>query len=192
MTFGELFLIAVGLAMDAFAVSLCKGLEMKKFDFGKAVFLGCLFGVFQALMPLLGFYLGRHFVHFIGRFDHWVAFLLLLFVGLKMIRESREEKEESRGGFGLWELLVLAVATSIDALAIGLTFAVLPRVNIHFAAVVIGTVTAVLCIIAVAIGHKSGTKLGSKAEFLGGCILIFLGCKILFEHVHIHFPLHIF
>lgn len=192
MSFWELFLIAAGLAMDAFAVSLCKGFEMKKFDFGKAVFLGCLFGLFQAVMPLIGFYLGRHFVHFIGRFDHWVAFLLLLFVGFKMIRESREEKEDDHKGFDLWELLVLAVATSIDALAIGLTFAVLPHVHINFAASVIGVVTAVLCVAAVAIGHKFGTKLGSKAEFLGGCILIFLGCKILFEHTHIHFPLHIF
>lgn len=181
----ELFLIAVGLAMDAFAVSLCKGLEMKKFDFGKALLLGVLFGVFQAVMPLVGFYLGRHFVHFIGRFDHWAAFLLLLFVGLKMIRESREEKEDSHSGFDLWELLVLAVATSIDALAIGLTFAVLPHIHIHFAAAVIGVVTAVLCVAAVAVGHKSGTKLGSKAEFLGGVILIALGCKILLEHLHI-------
>lgn len=190
MGFGELFLIAVGLSMDAFAVSLCKGLEMKRFDFGKALFLGVLFGLFQAVMPVIGFYLGRHFVHFIGRFDHWVAFLLLLFVGMKMLKESREEKEESHSGFDLWELLVLAVATSIDALAIGLTFAVLPHVNIHFAAVLIGIVTAVLCTAAVAIGHKSGTRLGSKAEVLGGVILILLGLKILFEHLHIHLPFH--
>lgn len=185
MSWFELFLIAVGLSMDAFAVSLCKGLEMKKFDFGKALVLGVLFGVFQAIMPIIGFHLGKHFVHFIGRFDHWVAFLLLLFVGLKMIKESREEKEESHSGFDLWELLVLAVATSIDALAIGLTFAVLPHIHINFAAAVIGIVTAVLCVAAVAIGHKSGTRLGSKAELLGGLILVVLGCKILLEHLHI-------
>lgn len=183
MNYFELFLIAVGLAMDAFAVSLCKGLEMKRFQFSRALFLGGLFGVFQALMPLAGFYLSKNFVQHIEGFDHWIAFLLLVFIGGKMIKEARREEEEKNSGFSLGELLVLAVATSIDALAVGVTFAVLPEIDIRFAALSIGFVTAVLCVLAVGIGHKFGTKIGSKAEYLGGIILIFLGCKILLEHL---------
>lgn len=182
MNYFELFLIAVGLAMDAFAVSLCKGLEMKRFQFSRALFLGGLFGLFQALMPLAGFYLSKNFVQHIEGFDHWIAFLLLVFIGGKMIKEARREEEEN-SGFSLGELLVLAVATSIDALAVGVTFAVLPEIDIRFAALSIGVVTAVLCVLAVGIGHKFGTKIGSKAEYLGGIILILLGCKILLEHL---------
>lgn len=185
MNYFELFLIAVGLAMDAFAVSLCKGLEMKRFQFSRALFLGGLFGLFQALMPLVGFYLSKNFVRYIEGFDHWIAFLLLIFIGGKMIREARREEEEENSGFILGELLVLAVATSIDALAVGVTFAVLPEIDIRFAALSIGGVTAVLCVLAVGIGYKFGTKIGSKAEYLGGIILILLGCKILLEHLGI-------
>lgn len=183
MNYFELFLIAVGLAMDAFAVSLCKGLEMKRFQFSRALFLGGLFGLFQALMPLAGFYLSKNFVQYIEGFDHWIAFLLLVFIGGKMMKEARREEENS--GFSLGELLVLAVATSIDALAVGVTFAVLPKIDIRFAALSIGGVTAVLCVLAVGIGHKFGTKIGSKAEYSGGIILILLGCKILLEHLGI-------
>ena len=190
MSYFELFLIAVGLAMDAFAVSLCKGLELKRFQFSKALFLGGLFGFFQGLMPLVGFYLSKNFVKYIEGLDHWIAFFLLAFIGGKMIREAREEKEgkqeeEKNIGFSLTELLVLAVATSIDALAIGVTFAVLPEIDISFAALSIGGVTAVLCVLAVGIGHKFGTKIGSPAEYSGGIILILLGCKILLEHLGI-------
>ncbi|MDE7012571.1 MAG: manganese efflux pump MntP family protein [Mailhella sp.] len=184
MNYFELFLIAVGLAMDAFAVSLCKGLEMKRFQFSRALFLGGLFGLFQALMPLAGFYLSKNFVQHIEGFDHWIAFLLLLFIGGKMIKEARREEEEN-SGFSLGELLVLAVATSIDALAVGVTFAILPKIDIRFAALSIGGVTVVLCVLAVGIGHKFGTKIGSKAEYSGGIILILLGCKILLEHLGI-------
>lgn len=188
MSYLELFLIAVGLSMDAFAVSLCKGLEMRTFRFKNALLLGFLFGLFQAVMPLLGFYLSKNFVQYMEQFDHWIAFLLLVFIGGKMIREARQHDEntgedEEKTGFQLTELLILAVATSIDALAVGITFAVLSDINIYFACLSIGLVTFVLCIAAACIGHTFGTKLGSSAEYLGGAILILLGCKILAEHL---------
>lgn len=188
MSYLELFLIAVGLSMDAFAVSLCKGLEMKQFQFKYALLLGGLFGLFQAVMPLAGFYLSKNFVQYMERFDHWIAFLLLVFIGGKMIREawqSREIEEEEKKGFQLMELFILAVATSIDALAVGITFAVLSDINIYFSCLSIGFVTMVLCIMATCIGHKFGTKLGTSAEYLGGAILILLGCKILAEHLQL-------
>lgn len=183
MSYFELFLIAVGLSMDAFAVSLCKGLEMKQFQFKNALLLGGLFGLFQALMPLLGFYLSKNFVQYMEQFDHWIAFALLVFIGGKMIKEAWQNKEEEKKGFQLMELLVLAVATSIDALAVGITFAVISDIDIYFSCLSIGLVTMVLCITAVCTGHKFGTKLGSSAEYLGGAILILLGCKILAEHL---------
>lgn len=190
MSYLELFLIAVGLSMDAFAVSLCKGLEMQKFRFKNALLLGGLFGLFQAFMPLLGFYLSKNFVQYMEQFDHWIAFFLLVFIGGKMIKEARQDDEnngengqEKKTGFQLTELLFLAVATSIDALAVGITFAVLSDINIYFACLSIGLVTFVLCIAAACIGHAFGTKLGSSAEYLGGAILILLGCKILAEHL---------
>lgn len=189
MSYVELFLIAVGLSMDAFAVSLCKGLEMKACRFRtvllkKAFLLGGLFGLFQALMPLLGFYLSKNFVQYMEQFDHWIAFCLLVFIGGKMIKEAwQNEEEEEKTGFQLMELLVLAVATSIDALAVGITFAVLSDIDIYFACLCIGLVTMLLCILATCIGHKFGTKLGSGAEYLGGAILILLACKILAEHL---------
>lgn len=188
MSYLELFLIAVGLSMDAFAVSLCKGLEMWKFQFKNALLLGGLFGLFQAIMPLLGFYLSKNFVQYMEQFDHWIAFLLLVFIGGKMIREAREAQisggeQEGKTGFLFWELIILAVATSIDAFAVGITFAVLSDINIYFSCLSIGLVTFVLCIAATCIGHKFGTKLGTSAEYLGGAILILLGCKILAEHL---------
>lgn len=183
MSYLELFLIAVGLSMDAFAVSLCKGLEMRRFQFKNALILGLLFGLFQAIMPLLGFYLSKNFVQYMEQFDHWIAFLLLVFIGGKMIKEARGEGNEEKTGFHFWELIILAVATSIDAFAVGITFAVLADIDIYFACLSIGLVTMVLCIIATCIGHKFGTKLGSSAEYLGGAILILLGCKILAEHL---------
>ena len=160
-----------------------QGLGNETVSIFKGSFLGGLFGLFQALMPLAGFYLSKNFVQHIEGFDHWIAFLLLVFIGGKMIKEARREEENS--GFSLGELLVLAVATSIDALAVGVTFAVLPKIDIRFAALSIGGVTAVLCVLAVGIGHKFGTKIGSKAEYSGGIILILLGCKILLEHLGI-------
>lgn len=188
MSYLELLFIAVGLSMDAFAVSLCKGLEMRTFQFKNALLLGFLFGLFQAMMPLLGFYLSKNFVQYMEQFDHWIAFLLLAFIGGKMIREAREAqisgwKQKEKTGFQFWELIILAVATSIDAFAVGITFAVLADIDIYFACVSIGLVTMVLCIIAACIGHTFGTKLGSSAEYLGGGILILLGCKILAEHL---------
>jgi len=187
MSYFELFLIAVGLSMDAFAVSLCKGLEMRRFQFKNALILGLLFGLFQAIMPLLGFYLSKNFVQYMEQFDHWIAFLLLLFIGGKMIKEAREEenRQEGKMGFQFWELIILAIATSIDAFAVGITFAVLADIDIYFACISIGLVTMFLCIIAACIGHTFGTKLGSSAEYLGGAILILLGCKILLEHLEL-------
>lgn len=187
MSYFELFLIAVGLSMDAFAVSLCKGLEMKQFQLSRALLLGGLFGLFQALMPLIGFYLSKNFVQYMEQFDHWIAFCLLVFIGGKMIKEAWQNNggEEEKTGFQLTELLVLAVATSIDALAVGITFAVLADIDIYFASLSIGFVTMVLCIAAAYIGHTCGTKLGSGAEYLGGAILILLGCKIVAEHLNL-------
>lgn len=189
MSYLELLLIAVGLSMDAFAVSLCKGLEMKQFQkkalVKNALLLGGLFGLFQAFMPLIGFYLSKNFVQYMERFDHWIAFFLLVFIGGKMIKEAWQNggEEQEKTGFQLTELLILAVATSIDALAVGITFAVLSDINIYFSCLSIGLVTFVLCVAATCIGHTFGTKLGSSAEYLGGAILILLGCKILAEHL---------
>lgn len=187
MSYFELFLIAVGLSMDAFAVSLCKGLEMKQFQFKNALLLGGLFGLFQAFMPLLGFHLSKNFVQYMEQFDHWIAFLLLVLIGGKMIKEAWQsrEGEEEKKGFQFMELFILAVATSIDALAVGITFAVLSDINIYFSCLSIGFVTFILCIAATCIGHKFGTKLGIIAEYLGGAILILLGCKILAEHLQL-------
>ena len=184
MHFLELFLIAVSLAMDAFAVSVCKGLSVPRVQPGHAAAVGLYFGGFQALMPLVGYLLGIRFQSLIGAIDHWIAFLLLGFIGFGMIRESRGEPEEVDAAFGPRAMLPLAVATSIDALAVGITFAFL---NVHLLAAVsfIGVTTFTLSAIGVKIGNVFGTKYKSKAEFAGGVILILLGFKILLEHLGI-------
>lgn len=190
MSFVELFLIAVGLAMDAFAVSICKGLQMKKINYRHGAVIALFFGVFQGVMPLLGWFLGSSFGSYITRADHWVAFVLLAFIGGKMIYEALhgdDDEEMSEGGdtLDIKELLILSVATSIDALAVGITFALLPDTNIWVSITAIAVVTFVLSLIGVVIGNRFGTKYKNKAELFGGVILVLIGLKILLEHLGI-------
>ena len=185
MTFFELFLIGIGLSMDAFAVSICKGLSMQKIDKKYTLCIGLFFGGFQALMPLTGYLLGSQFSGYIERFDHWIAFVLLALIGFNMIKESREEEEEEEkpyAGVNFKELLILAIATSIDALAVGVTFAFL-QVNIVPAITIIGCTTFVISIAGVYVGNVFGARYKSRAELTGGVILILIGLKILLEHL---------
>ncbi len=181
MSLWELFIIAIGLSADAFAVSVCKGLSVQKIKSNQCVITGLYFGGFQALMPLIGFWLGSSFSTLIETFDHWIAFILLTIIGFNMIKESRECAEKIDGTFSFKSMLPLAVATSIDALAVGITFAFL-KVNIISAITLIGITTFVLSYIGVIIGNKFGGKYKSKAEFAGGIVLIIMGIKILIEH----------
>lgn len=182
----ELFFIAVGLSMDAFAVSICKGLKMPKLHLSQGFTIALLFGGFQAVMPLLGWILGKQFEAYITSIDHWIAFILLSIIGIKMIVEALRDngEEEEGGGFSLKELLVLSIATSIDALAVGITFAFL-QVSIVPAVSFIGITTFILAYIGVLIGKAFGVKFKSKAEIAGGVILILIGLKILLEHLGI-------
>lgn len=183
MSLFELFLIAVGLSMDAFAVSICKGLSMQKLNPKHALIIGLYFGGFQALMPFIGYSLGIHFQNAIVSYDHWIAFLLLCLIGINMIKEAKGEDEESvSASVTFKEMVVLAIATSIDALAVGVTFAFL-QVNIIPAVSFIGIITFTLSVIGVKVGNVFGVKYKSKAEFIGGLILILIGVKILIEHL---------
>ena len=179
----ELFVIAVGLSMDAFAVSICKGLSVRKLKPKHALTVGVYFGGFQMLMPLIGFALGVRFQSFITSIDHWIAFVLLGLIGANMIRESREQDEENHSdSFSFGTMLPLAVATSIDALAVGVTFAFL-QVSILPAVCFIGATTFILSCIGIRIGHVFGLKYKSRAELFGGAVLILMGIKILLEHL---------
>lgn len=181
----ELLLIAVGLSMDAFAVAVCKGLGMKCLQAKGTVIIALFFGGFQAIMPLLGWILGSRFQHYIVSIDHWLAFLLLCYIGGKMIYETvKDTQREVVIPFrvDLKELFMLAVATSLDALAVGITFAFL-NVNIISSVAIIGSITFLLSVIGVILGNKFGSLFENKAEILGGVILIFIGIKILFEHL---------
>ena len=183
MSLAELFLIAVGLSMDAFAVSVCKGLSMPKLNKKHAVIIGLYFGGFQALMPLIGYFLGSHFKDAITSFDHWIAFILLVIIGGNMVKESREKDEdELDASIDVKAMLLRAIAASIDALAVGVTFAFL-QVQIVPAVSFIGVTTFCLSVIGVAVGHYFGMKYKSRAELAGGIILILMGCKILIEHL---------
>lgn len=182
MGFPELFLIAIGLSMDAFAVSICKGLSVKKLSLRHALTAGAYFGGFQALMPLIGYFLGIQFQTLIQNVDHWVAFALLSVIGINMIRESRGDPEELDASFAFKAMLPLAIATSIDALAVGITFALLP-VDIFVAIALIGVTTFLLSALGVKIGHVFGVKYKAKAELAGGIVLILMGLKILLEHL---------
>ena len=174
----ELFLLAVGLSMDAFAVSVCKGLAMKKCTIKKAMTCGIWFGGFQALMPLIGYFLGSFFADMITKYAHWIAFVLLIIIGGNMIKEAMGEDEKVDACMDAKEMFLLAIATSIDALAVGVTFAFL-KVQIVPAVSFIGCVTFVCSAIGVKIGSIFGSKYRSKAEFCGGVILILIGLKIL-------------
>lgn len=182
MSIFELFIIAVGLSMDAFAVSVCKGLALRKMSWGKAALAGLYFGGFQAGMPLLGYFLGVRFQGVIESIDHWVAFVLLVLIGLSMLREARGKEEKMDDSFRVKDMLVLAVATSIDALAVGVTFAFL-KVQILPAVSFIGGITFVLSMAGIKIGNVFGTKYKARAEIAGGLILIVMGVKILVEHL---------
>ena len=180
----ELLILAVGLSMDAFAVSVCKGLAMKKAGAKEICIVGCWFGGFQALMPLIGYLLGTAFEQYITSFDHWIAFALLTLIGANMLREafSNDEEESAGASLSFGTMLVLALATSIDALAVGVTFAFL-QVDIVPAVSFIGATTFMLSCIGVKIGHVFGTKCKSRAELFGGIVLILMGLKILLEHL---------
>lgn len=181
----ELILIAIGLAMDAFAVSLGKGLTLKRVDSKYALVAGAWFGGFQALMPIIGYLLGRTFAGFVISVDHWIAFVLLALIGINMIRDTLwGDKEQHTSDFSTRSMFLMAVATSIDALAVGVTMAFLD-VNIWIAATVIGVITFALSAVGVVLGSRFGALLGSKAGLLGGVILIGLGVKIILEHLGI-------
>ena len=177
--------LAVGLAMDAFAVSICKGLAMREKVLKKGIIVGLWFGGFQALMPTIGFFLGTQFKDQITSIDHWIAFVLLGLIGINMVKEAlSNDEEQADDSIAVKEMFMLAVATSIDALAVGITFAFL-NVHIVSAASMIGVCTFLISFVGVKIGNIFGTKYKSKAELAGGIILILLGFKILFEHLHI-------
>ncbi len=182
----ELFILSIGLAMDAFAVSVCQGLTMKKASLYKMFIIGLYFGIFQATMPLIGFFAGNFFADKIEAFDHWIAFGLLVFLGVKMLWESRKRdedlKEEPKLTFKY--MLPLALATSIDAMAVGISFAFL-RVNIIEAVIFIGAITLIISMLGVKIGSIFGSAFKLGAEILGGIILIAIGIKILLEHLGI-------
>jgi putative Mn2+ efflux pump MntP len=184
----ELFMIAIGLSMDAFAVALCKGLCMEKLNFRHSVIIGIFFGGFQAGMPLIGWLLGHRFEKYITAFDHWIAFILLSFIGGSMIIEALKADNKivecNNNQLHIKELFLLATATSIDALAVGITFAFL-GVSILPSITIIGTTTFVLSAIGVVMGNKFGVKYKRKAEVAGGVVLILIGVKILFEHLNI-------
>lgn len=183
----EMLLLGAGLAMDAFAASICKGLAAPRHRWKDTVLVGLLFGGFQAAMPLAGYFLGIRFASAIQAFDHWIAFVLLAAIGINMIREARDEEceqcqAELNSSFHLKALLPLAVATSIDALAVGIGFAFL-QVHILIAVCSIGIITFLLSCIGVELGAAFGSKWKAKAELAGGLVLIFIGTKILLEHL---------
>ena len=177
----DILFIGLGLSMDAFAVSVCKGLAMKKMNIKKALVCSLYFGVFQALMPLIGYFLGSGFKNVVSSVDHWIAFVLLGIIGINMIKEAKS-CEAVNDAMDVKTMLTLAVATSIDALAIGVTFAFL-KVSIIPAISIIGVTTFVCCFVGVKLGSIFGEKLKTKAEIAGGVVLILMGTKILIEHL---------
>ena len=184
MGFAELFILAVGLSMDAFAVSICKGLAMKKASWKAQFCCGAWFGGFQALMPLIGYFLGTLFIDAISAIDHWVAFGLLVIIGVNMLREALGSEEETADAdLSVKTMFIMAVATSIDALAVGISLAMAGVANIWLAVLLIGATTFVLSAIGVKVGNVFGSRYEKKAEIAGGVILILLGVKILLEHL---------
>lgn len=181
----SIVVIAVGLAMDAFAVAICKGLSMKKMNWSKALIVGGYFGFFQSVMPLIGYLLGVGFHEKVTSVDHWFAFILLSAIGINMLKEALSKEEDCKNDrVDFKEMVVLAIATSIDALAVGITMAFL-EVNIITAILAIGIITFIISVIGVKIGNIFGDKYEKKAEFVGGVILILMGTKILLEHLGI-------
>lgn len=189
MSIGALFILAVGLSMDACAVSICKGLATKRVRPSHMLLAGIWFGGFQALMPLIGYLLGTTFEKYITRYDHWIAFVLLGFLGGKMILEALKKEDcdccenDANASFAPREMLLMAVATSIDALAVGISLAILPDVNIWWAVSFIGVITFILSALGVKLGNIFGAKYKNKAQLVGGVILVLMGTKILLEHL---------
>ncbi len=181
----ELIIIAIGLAMDAFAVAVCRGLSVSRVEWKHFLIIGAWFGGFQGLMPAIGYLLGSTFEKYITNIDHWIAFVLLGAIGANMIKEafSKEENDDSCASFAFRAMFVMAVATSIDALAVGITFALLPDVNIFVAVGAIAVITFVISSIGLKIGNVFGAKYKARAEIAGGIILILMGIKILLEHL---------
>ena len=182
MSLFDLLILAVGLSMDAMAVAICKGLSVQKLKFRHSIITGIYFGGFQAAMPLLGYFLGRQFQSYIESVDHWIAFVLLGLIGANMIKESFGEAEECNCSFCPKAMLPMAIATSIDALAVGVTFAFL-QVKIAPAVSLIGIITFTLSAAGVYVGHLFGAKFKSKAELAGGIVLVLMGLRILLEHL---------
>lgn len=180
----ELFLVGVALAMDAFAASICQGLGMVKIDLKKALFIALMFGAFQALMPLIGYLIAGTFASYITNIDHWIAFILLVLLGINLIKEAFEKEEKVKEKNFFMAVFLLALATSIDAMAIGVTFAFL-RVDILLAVLIIGLVTFVISLIGIYIGRLFGSRYKSVAEIFGGVVLILIGLRILLEHLGI-------
>lgn len=180
----ELLLLAIGLSMDAFAVAVCKGLAVGQTKMRHYLITGAWFGGFQALMPLIGYFLGKSFAQYIERFDHWIAFGLLVYIGGNMIHEALAgESEEADASFAPKKMLLLALATSIDALAIGITLALLSDINIFYSVGVIGGITFVLSALGIKIGNLFGVRFKARAEIFGGILLILIGTNILCEHM---------
>lgn len=183
MTFIELVIIAIGVSMDAFAVSICKGLSVRKIYPKHVLSAGLWFGGFQALMPLIGYFVGIHFSDLVSSVDHWIAFVLLGMIGFGMVKESREKDVECPDpDFSFMTMLTMAIATSVDALAVGISLAFL-KVDIWMSVLLIGVTTAVFSMAGIRIGNIFGSRYKSAAELLGGVILIVMGIKILVEHV---------
>lgn len=186
MRLWELLLLALAVSMDAFAVSVCKGLSMKKASVKASLVCGTWFGGFQALMPLIGFFLGSLFAGKIEAFDHWVAFGLLALIGANLLRDVFSKEEDCCGedkGLGFKTMFLMAIATSIDAMAVGISLAMTGNVNIYLSVLLIGTVTFAFSAVGVQIGNVFGSRFEKKAQFAGGVILILLGVKILLEHL---------
>ena len=178
----EIVAIGISLAMDAFAVSICKGLSMKKLNVKKAIIISVYFCAFQMIMPLIGYFCGSLLETFMNKVTHWIAFVLLTIIGINMIKESRDDEVEKRNdNVDLKTMLPLAIATSIDALAVGVTFA-FTATNIFLSIIIIGTVTFIISFLGVVIGKKFGDKFQNKAELVGGIVLIIIGLKIVLEH----------
>ena len=185
MSIFEVVVIAIGVAMDAFAVSICKGLSMKKMNWTNALIIGLYFGIFQALMPLIGYFLGESFKSIIVSIDHWIAFILLFIIGFNMIKEAfSEEEKQLNDSVSFKEMVPLAIATSIDALTVGVTFAFFD-INILLSITIIGVITFAFSFFGVKAGNILGSKIQKQSEILGGAILIIIGLKILLEHLGI-------
>ena len=187
MSVFELFVMAVVLSMDAFAVAVCKGLALKNVKLKNCLWIGLWFGVFQAIMPTIGFFCARLFATYVNAFSHWIAFGLLSFLGINMIHEALGEEEKANDDVCCREMLLLAIATSIDAMAAGVSFAMIEGFRIFTAVGFIGIVTFALSALGTKVGSVFGTKYNKRAEIAGGIVLIFLGFKIVLEHYNILF-----